>query len=142
MRHFCASEGPQFCEFWVSVVVMCNMRALVNFYSFALHLCKIEAWVQYHLVQCGMKRHPLTYMHSIVHLYAFCFIKWHVSTKLSGLEFFPCLLPYVPYWAFHTAIIQIIHKFRTCWEIHKIWKNLPYGFDKSADLLSKSQNHE
>ena len=31
---------------------------------------------------------------------------------------------------------------RTFWETHKIWKNLPYGFYKSADLLSKCQNHE
>ena len=30
----------------------------------------------------------------------------------------------------------------TFWETHKIWKNLPYGFDKSADLLSKCQNHK
>ena len=30
----------------------------------------------------------------------------------------------------------------TFWETHKIWKNLPRGFDKSADLLSKRQNHE
>ena len=30
----------------------------------------------------------------------------------------------------------------TFWETHKIWKNLPYGFDKSADLLSKRQNHK
>ena len=27
-------------------------------------------------------------------------------------------------------------------EKHKIWKNLPHGFDKSADLLNKRQNHE
>ena len=33
-------------------------------------------------------------------------------------------------------------KGRIFWETHKIWKNLPYGFDKSADLLSKRQNHE
>ena len=33
-------------------------------------------------------------------------------------------------------------KVRTFWETHKIWKNLPNGFDKSADLLSKCQNHE
>ena len=33
-------------------------------------------------------------------------------------------------------------KVRTFWETHKIWKNLPHGFDKSADLLSKCQNHE
>ena len=32
-------------------------------------------------------------------------------------------------------------KVRTFWETHKIWKNLPHGFDKSADLLSKRQNH-
>ena len=31
-------------------------------------------------------------------------------------------------------------KVRTFWETHKIWKNLPHGFDKSANLLS--QNHE
>ena len=34
------------------------------------------------------------------------------------------------------------HKVRTFWETHKIWKNLPHGFDKSADLLSKRQNHK
>ena len=33
-------------------------------------------------------------------------------------------------------------KVRTFWETHKIWKNLPHGFDKSADLLSKRQSHE
>ena len=33
-------------------------------------------------------------------------------------------------------------KLRTFWETHKIWKNLPHGLDKSADLLSKRQNHE
>ena len=31
-------------------------------------------------------------------------------------------------------------KVRTFWETHKIRKNLPYGFDESADLLSKRQN--
>ena len=35
-----------------------------------------------------------------------------------------------------------IFKVWTFWETHKIWKNLPYGFDKSADLLSKRQNHK
>ena len=42
--------------------------------------------------------------------------------------------------------VQISHfncvKVRTFWETHKIWKNLPHDFDKSADLLSKLQNHE
>ena len=38
--------------------------------------------------------------------------------------------------------IQSSSKSRTFWETHKIWKNLPHGFDKSADLLSKCQNHE
>ena len=33
-------------------------------------------------------------------------------------------------------------KVRTFWETQKNWKNLPHGFDKSADLLSKRQNHE
>ena len=37
--------------------------------------------------------------------------------------------------------MQII-KVRTIWETHKIWKNIPCGFDKSADLLSKRRNHE
>ena len=36
----------------------------------------------------------------------------------------------------------LIIKVRTFWETQKIWKNLPHGFDKSADLLSKRQNHE
>ena len=33
-------------------------------------------------------------------------------------------------------------KVRTFWKTHKIWKNLPHRFEKSADLLSKRQNHE
>ena len=33
-------------------------------------------------------------------------------------------------------------KVRNFWETHKIWKNLPRGFDKTADLFSKCQNHE
>ena len=33
-------------------------------------------------------------------------------------------------------------KVRAFLETHKISKNLPHGFDKSADLLSKRQNHE
>ena len=33
-------------------------------------------------------------------------------------------------------------KVQTFWETHKIWKNLPHGFDKSADLPSKRLNHE
>ena len=35
-----------------------------------------------------------------------------------------------------------VSKVRTFWETPKIWKNLPHSFDKSADLLSKRQNHE
>ena len=35
-----------------------------------------------------------------------------------------------------------VSKVRTFWETPKIWKNLPHNFDKSADLLSKRQNHE
>ena len=38
--------------------------------------------------------------------------------------------------------LKLYIKVRTFWETHKIWKNLPHGFDKSADLLSKFQNHE
>ena len=37
---------------------------------------------------------------------------------------------------------SIFTKVRTFWETHKIWKNLPHGFDKSADVLSKRQNQE
>ena len=32
-----------------------------------------------------------------------------------------------------------LHKVQTFWETHKIWKNLPHGFGKSAD---QRQNHE
>ena len=39
-------------------------------------------------------------------------------------------------------ILSFNIKVRTFLETHKIWKNLPYGFDKSADLLSKRQNHK
>ena len=39
------------------------------------------------------------------------------------------------------AIFQKL-KVRTFWETHNIWKNLPNGFDESADLLSKHQNHK
>ena len=47
---------------------------------------------------------------------------------------------------YHTLLIssqklsRSANKVRTFWETHKIWKNLPLGFDKSADLLSKPQN--
>ena len=40
------------------------------------------------------------------------------------------------------AMLKQAGKVWTFWETHKIWKNLPYGFDKSADLLSKYQNHK
>ena len=41
-----------------------------------------------------------------------------------------------------TILIIFLFKVWTFWETHKIWKKLPHGFDKSADLLSKRQNHE
>ena len=41
-----------------------------------------------------------------------------------------------------TTKILSVYKVRTFWETHEIWKNLPHGFDKSADLLSEPQNHE
>ena len=34
------------------------------------------------------------------------------------------------------------NKVRTFWEALEIWKKNPHGFDKSADLLSKRQNHK
>ena len=37
---------------------------------------------------------------------------------------------------------QLTVKFRFSEKHTKIWKINPYGFDKSADLLSKRQNHE
>ena len=40
------------------------------------------------------------------------------------------------------SLQHILLKVRTFRETHKILKNLPRGFDKSADLLSKHQNHE
>ena len=40
------------------------------------------------------------------------------------------------------SVLSLIFKVRPFWKTHKIWKNLPRGFDKSADLLSKCQNHE
>ena len=48
---------------------------------------------------------------------------------------------------FHESIwIQILNtnflKFGLSEKHNKIWKNLPHGFDKSADLLSKRQTHE
>ena len=39
-------------------------------------------------------------------------------------------------------INRFFFQVRTFWETYKIWKNLPHGFDKSADLLSKRKNHE
>ena len=41
-----------------------------------------------------------------------------------------------------TFLVIFVNKVRIFWKTHKIWKNLPHGFDKSADLLSKCQNHE
>ena len=40
------------------------------------------------------------------------------------------------------GVTMNVSKVRTFWETPKIWKNLPHSFDKSADLLSKRQNHE
>ena len=37
---------------------------------------------------------------------------------------------------------RILLKFGLSEKHTKFEKNLPYGFDKSADLLSKRQNHE
>ena len=43
----------------------------------------------------------------------------------------------------HKSTVKFLNcKVRTLWETHKIWKNLSHGFDKSADLLNKRQNHE
>ena len=42
----------------------------------------------------------------------------------------------------HFARFILIFKVRNFWETHKIWKNLPHGLDKSADLFSKRQNNE
>ena len=39
-------------------------------------------------------------------------------------------------------VIPFSVKVRTFWKTHNIWKNLPDGYGKSADLLSKRQNHE
>ena len=85
----------------------------------------------------------------------------HLSVKLTTLHHtFLCFL--VSSWSVvHTAMLKsrfclsytagiinvwfdlnTVIKVRTFWETHKIWKNLPHGFDKSADLLSKHQNHE
>ena len=36
----------------------------------------------------------------------------------------------------------LLTKAWTFWEAHKIWKKNLHGFDKSADLLSKRENHE
>ena len=59
-----------------------------------------------------------------------------MSTKSSAKYF-------VTAQTFQTVFTSIIFKVRTFWETHKIKKkNLPHGFDKSADLLGKRQNHE
>ena len=42
----------------------------------------------------------------------------------------------------HRGVCIEGRKVRNFRETHKIWKNLPHGFDKSAYLLSKRQNHE
>ena len=48
-----------------------------------------------------------------------------------------------PVWIESKSIVYyILGKVWSFWGTHKIWKNLPHGFDKSADLLSKRQNHE
>ena len=46
------------------------------------------------------------------------------------------------HWLNIQPVMRKAIKVQTFWETHKIWKNLPHGFDKSADLLSKHQNHE
>ena len=42
-----------------------------------------------------------------------------------------------------TPFSRWVDKVLTFWETYKIWKNhLSNGYDKSADLLSKRQNHK
>ena len=40
------------------------------------------------------------------------------------------------------GICTVVNLKFALWETHKFWKNAPHGFDKSADLLGKRQNHE
>ena len=61
-----------------------------------------------------------------------CTMRWNIFwrsicglVQLNKYKKAPCFFP----------------KIQTFWETHNIWKNLPHGFDKSADLLSKRQNH-
>ena len=67
------------------------------------------------------------------------FYNWFLSITLhlnSGL--FSSKL----YHSVNTWYQDATRKVQTFWETYKIWKNLPRGFDKSADLLSKRQNNE
>ena len=58
---------------------------------------------------------------------------WAIDTNMQKMI-------YVIY-AASSRVLQWVEmisvKVRTFWEAHKIWKNLPYGFEKSADLLQR-----
>ena len=50
------------------------------------------------------------------------------------------LFPSISEWRLTTQFF--LAKVRTFWETQNFKKNLPHGFDKSANLLSHRQNHE
>ena len=72
------------------------------------------------------------------------------SSKEKAEQSYSVMLHETIYWPIYSTMEPIILwikilkycKVRTFWEAHIIWKNLPHGFDKSADLLSKRQNPE
>ena len=60
--------------------------------------------------------------------------KWFQSSDLFDITIFPLALD--------CLLSTDCSKVRTFWETHKIWKNLPHDFEKSADFLSNRQNNE
>ena len=84
-------------------------------------------------------------------------LKDFLFPQLPGGLFSPCdkwkqlSLPKLLYFPFCLVTYLVVHQWRIIrepagkvrtFEKRKIWKNTPYGFDKSADLLSKYQIHK
>ena len=99
---------------------------LITLFDFLPHPLTFN-WIEFYLQKHFMNRHNLVRFCNFL-LRFFFYITEATYVRDRSRCFF--LLGMKP------------SKVRTFWEAHIIWKNLPSAFDKSADLLSRRQNHE
>ena len=103
----------------------------IKFYVLA-HNCTLAFPKSFPLLLPNKQNHWVKWLQSIIKRIV---LFWYFKTKLVSNLFWVRIFHFKN-WNFEFC------KVRTFLETHKIWNNLPHGFDKSADLLSKRQNHE